>query len=321
MVFTKGVKPSCSQTLLQFPRACDHARERHVWRRIEIEDDAFGRFRIAGLAAPGMQFRHALLRQRDEPLGAVDAEIRLRFALDLDGQHRHRRALEFVALEELLAVDPVRRAHDGDRAVLHMRQHALRRSRHVAREIELGDGRPELRLRPQFLVGMADGDTQHGVVVLCGLVLRGHGFLLRRIGGNFRHHGVRRLVEPQSLERRLPEQAIRRHILEFDFRHQLRLDPVHIRQPRRRVRERRRGALERLQPPKQIGRDLAAITRSRPAPYRRAFRSGTCPPAASGICSAFRARRRSRLPDRRGISISSSCRRGRRHRARPAALR
>ncbi len=141
------------------------------------------------------------------PLAVSAPRYGFRFALDLDGQHRHRRALEFVALEELRAADPrpaCARRKRGGPSCGSVRCAA---ARHVAREIELGDGRPKLRFGHSSLSGWLMVMPKDSVVVLCGLVLRGHGFLLRRIGRNFRHHGVGRLVEPQSFERRLPEQA------------------------------------------------------------------------------------------------------------------
>ena len=57
-----------------------------------------------------------------------------------------------VALEELLAVDSVRRAHERAGPAAQMRQQPFANGFVIAREIELGDGRTLRAFGPQHLV-------------------------------------------------------------------------------------------------------------------------------------------------------------------------
>ena len=88
-------------------------RESHVVARIEVEHDPVRMQRIGLGRAPGMQLDSGDLRHRDQPVRIVDHEIRLPVGLALANRRRQRAVA--MLLEEVLAADPLRTPHNGER--------------------------------------------------------------------------------------------------------------------------------------------------------------------------------------------------------------
>lgn len=93
-------------------------REFDLRSRIEVENQPARHFGFPGLAIPRVQFQRTNLGDGREAFDAVDLQIGLLVTEDRDQFEQFRRAGHCVALEELLAADPVRRTDDGARPPL-----------------------------------------------------------------------------------------------------------------------------------------------------------------------------------------------------------
>ena len=139
------------QPLPHLLRRRDHPSEGHVLGGIEVKDEPVGVLDIVCPGAPGVDLRHPHLRQRNQPLDAVDGEVGRALAShghlpDQMGETRHG-----MSLEETLGADAVRRAEQRDRPTGDMRQQARGHGLVVGRQITLGDA----LLRPEQLVRVA----------------------------------------------------------------------------------------------------------------------------------------------------------------------
>ena len=133
-----------------------------------------------------------------------------------------------MLLEEALAVDAVRRAHQAERPVDDERLHARPDRFVVVEQILLADA----GLRPQQLVGIAQ---RHGRApglpsawlvgrAATGSTFSGCAAIFGRFDG-FRNDFLGRLVLAQALEGRLAQDAVAGPAAEFDLGDQLRLAP------------------------------------------------------------------------------------------------
>ena len=132
-------KPEVIQPVAHLPCGFDDRRERNVGAGIEIEHKTARHLRLLRLAIPGMQLESANLRDGNEAFHAVDLQIGL-----LVAEHRHQfqqvgGSRHGMALEELLAADPVRRADDRARPALDMLDQPRTDRFVIAGQILLGD--------------------------------------------------------------------------------------------------------------------------------------------------------------------------------------
>ena len=103
MVLQKLSRPTRRQPLPHLLGGLDHLGKIDIRRRIEIEYQPARHVGRIRRAIPGMQFEPADLRHRGQPLDAVDLQIGLAVAGDLDQFQQLRGAGHRMALEERLA--------------------------------------------------------------------------------------------------------------------------------------------------------------------------------------------------------------------------
>ena len=163
VVLQKDSRPNLLQAIAYFQRGRDDGSEFHLGRRIEVEHQSTGNFRIALGAVPGVQLERADLRDGDERLDAVDLHIGRLVALHLDEGEQIRNAGHRVALKELLAVDSVRSAHQRTWPAPQMRQQPVADSFVVPGEVELRGGTARSCLRPHHLVRAGERHSHHDV--------------------------------------------------------------------------------------------------------------------------------------------------------------
>ena len=271
-----------------------------------------GTLRMARLAVPRVQFDAAHLRCSDQRLHAVELEIGLSIPRDLDEADQVRSAGHRMALEESLAADAVRNAHERTRPSLQVLDHPGTGLLEILREIELGHRFRIAGIGPKRLVGVRNRYAEYGVA--CGTRLRGAS--RRSLATGFRDffhaHLPRRLVCAQALERGLPNHPGARPAGEFDLGDELRPDPAHVRRFGRRAfaAERAFRARERLQsrleaPSSIVGRNLYRFFPRTGAGDRRRR-----PPGASAAGPPAASTRRSRPRDPRGTLSSARYRPG-----------
>src|SRR6266446_8900518 len=100
-----------------------------------------------------MQLQPTALGHRRKALDTIDLQIRLAVARDLHEPQQFRLARHGVALKEGLALDAVRRAHNGAWPSLEMADDPSADRFEVAREIELRYCVAVAAVGPQRLVG------------------------------------------------------------------------------------------------------------------------------------------------------------------------
>ena len=206
----EGFEPHLLETITHFERGRDDRAELHLGRRIQIEHQSTGNFRIAFRAVPRMELERTDLRDRDERLDAIDLHIGRLVASHLDKGEQIRDAGHGMALKELLTVDSVRRAHQRARTAAQMRQQPLADGFVIAGEIELGDGVARIGIGPQHLVGVRQRHSHHDVRP-AREAAPGYGrSFFMRLGGCFSTCG---LVPTPVARQRLRSQACRAAIL------------------------------------------------------------------------------------------------------------
>ncbi len=143
--------------MVQFDGGFDDAGEGHIGCGVEIEDEAAGHFRIAGLTVRRMELDGGYLRRGDDRLEAVELGVGFAVAAHFDQRDGLRHAGHLVALKELLAADAIGRADDGAGAALDVVEHPRADFFVVAGEVKLGDA----GFGPEHLVGVADRDAEN----------------------------------------------------------------------------------------------------------------------------------------------------------------
>ena len=140
VVLQKETRPSCSSRLAHFLGGGDDGREGNVGGRVQVEHKAPGKRWMVRLAIPGMELHGRDLRHGDEALDAIDLQVGLAIAFDRGELDQIGNAGHGVTLEELLAVDAVRRADDGAGPPLEMLDHPGTDLFEIGGQISLGDG-------------------------------------------------------------------------------------------------------------------------------------------------------------------------------------
>ena len=130
----------------------------------------------ASLAPQACSSIAEICAMRDQAIGIVDREIRLAVRLALTD--RRRQCAVAVLLEEVLAADPFRTAHDRERPPRQSGQRMLGDRIPVLRQVPLGDA------RPQLAIGMRQRDVAHGhaAPLRCARRSRWRCFAARRHG-------------------------------------------------------------------------------------------------------------------------------------------
>ena len=158
----EGVETQILQPVFQLFHRRDHIVERHIGRGVEVEHEASRHIGMARRVVAGMQLQPARLRRRDQGFDPVDLQIGFAVAGHLHQREQRRLSCAGMALKEaLVAVDPVRRAHDGAGPPLDLRQHPVTDRLVILRQFQLAHRGVIARIGPQRLVRVGDGNVHH----------------------------------------------------------------------------------------------------------------------------------------------------------------
>ena len=194
-----------------------------------------------GARVPDVELERARLRKPQQCRQVVAQQVVVRL-VPVIGKHRDRLGerrplLAPVLLVEALAMDAVGHADHGERPVGEMRQHERRHLRDITQQVALGERRllergvggpvHAVEMREPDLV-RADGERERGLDVVQLpqdgtdlIVFVGHARLARHLAA----HLFRFEVVAKAQEHRRTQEAVVGPVLEFHFRHYLRLDP------------------------------------------------------------------------------------------------
>ena len=131
-------KSEIVEPLVEFERGLADVLDVEAFVRIEIEDELVGHADLFDRGAPDVDLDHADLDQRGQAVEILDVEEFLVVLRIVRFQDRRAHAGHRVLLEEALALDAVRRAHQRQRPVDDELPHARPHQRVVVEQILLG---------------------------------------------------------------------------------------------------------------------------------------------------------------------------------------
>ena len=123
-------------------RSAMTARKGECRIRIDVEHEQVGMLEVVGARAPRVDLERAELEQAEKSPGVVDHAVRsLALASRESRSSGSLRGMPLpgVLLEKARLADAVRAAHERERAIADVRQHALGDERVIVEELALGD--------------------------------------------------------------------------------------------------------------------------------------------------------------------------------------
>ena len=190
----EALEAQASERIAQIQCGLDHLLEAEAFAGIEIEDHPVGLVGLVRAHAPGVDLENAHLHQGHQTGDILQIDVLARCLEAGDGDPRksggHARAC--VALVEAGLLPAGRAAHEGDRAICDVREHAVGDRHIIEGQIALGDAL--LGVKHLVGTGQADSADFDGFAFRLG---RGRyrgaggfpgrlpGWPLRRLGGRF----------------------------------------------------------------------------------------------------------------------------------------